>query len=196
MPNDKLTSTNFPHRKRTCTGCGLVMDVTLLLPRRPYRCTSCGTVFRHHPAMADDAGSNYRKPMAALRLIATALVSGALVWIAATYSGLVIEPHHLYQASGATAFLALCGGIFARRQSLDAIGLVGVMLTAAGIGTAACLAMGQVPVSSRGQSIVILMLAWLAIGGTGLAQFFRRLSLPSVGSHGLVRPEAVPEDQK
>jgi len=146
--------------------------------------------------MADDAGSTFRRPMAALRLFATALVAGALVWVAASYSGLVIEPQYVYQVSGATSFLALCGGIFVRRQSLDAIGLVGVMLTTAGIGTAACLAVGQIPVSSRGQSIIVLMLAWLAIGGTGLAQFFRRLSLPSVGSNGLVRPEEASEAQK
>jgi hypothetical protein len=139
--------------------------------------------------MIEDAPDRaFREPNGVLRIAMAAVMGGGLVWLAVAFSGLVIADETVLQVSIATALVAAAGAILIRRQALDGIGLVGVMLTMAGLGTAACMALGQSPPGPKANSALILTLAWLAIGATALTQFFRRLGLPAVGPEGLVKP--------
>lgn len=178
-------------RHRWCNGCGLKLNVTYLLPGRPYRCHACGTVFRLHPMLEESTSKPFKPPHTVLRLALVSLISGALVWIAAWLSELVIARENLIAVAGMTALFTAAGSILIRRQSLDAIGIAGVMLTMAGLGTAASLALGHLPAGPKSQSAMFMIIGWLVVGATALAQFWRRMGLPNVGTAGLLRPDEL-----
>lgn len=128
-------------------------------------------------------------PRTFMRLAMVSLISGALVWVAAWLCELVIPPEHLLAVAGVTALLTATSCILIRRQSMDAIGIAGMMLTMAGLGTAASIAIGHLPAGPKSHSAMFLILGWMVVGATALAQFWRRMGLPNVGPNGLLRPD-------
>ncbi len=181
-------SPSRPPQFRTCTGCGEQLDVSQLLPRRGYRCHRCGTVMMHLVGLTDPEGANsFRKPLWSLRLALAILLPAGLVWLALVTGEMYADAAVLYAVMLGAAVVSAAGCIWARRLSRDGVGLVGVMLTAAGLGTAALLAVAELPDPARANAPALMALAWLGIGGSQLARFVRRLRLPAIGPAGVVR---------
>jgi hypothetical protein len=146
-----------PRRTRYCAGCGLLMDVTYLLPRRKYRCDECGASFRHLPGYEGKRPSPFGT---ALRLAAATIGTGAMV-IAVAYFGRLEATLPVFAgAIGGAAALFLVGCLLLRMRSRSSSGLAAAMLIAAALGVLTLLMLG----SGRDEKVAtpeMAMFVWL-----------------------------------